>query len=125
MLNEENRFLRREAEHFFLDCVSSIFEHLGFPPKEWSYDLRAVREKETNEEGHGAYLLKVDVYGGPVSLPINAAATLFYTLEDLYFQVGQISFHLPDGRVWPYLCSRFEGNLVVSSSDPYIATDAA
>lgn len=125
MFDEENRFLRREAEHFFTDCVAAIFQHLGFPPKEWGYDLRWDREKDTNEEGHGAYVLKVDIYGGPVSLPINTVATLFYTLEDLYFQVGQISFHLPDGRTWPYLCSRFEGKLVVSSSDPYKSFDAA
>ncbi|MBI2483694.1 hypothetical protein HYV71_00720 [Candidatus Uhrbacteria bacterium] len=105
--------------------MSSIFEHLGFPPKEWSYDLRWCREKETNEEGHGAFLLKGDVYGGPVSLPVNTVATLFYKLQDLYFQVGQISFHLPDGRVWPYVCSRFEGKFVVSSCDPCQSSDAA
>ncbi len=121
-MNNEEGFLRREAEHFFKSCVEAIFTDLGLPPKEFAYQVKDFDPVPACEEDNAfdSCRLQAEVYGGPSSMPITTTSTLLYERGDLYWQVGLVTFNLPDGRCWPFVCSRQEdGSFYVSPADPH------
>ncbi len=119
----EKDVLRREAEHFFKSCVEAIFEDLGLPPKEFAYQVQGfdpVPISGEHDDTFDSCHLQAEVYGGPSSMPITTTSTLLYERGDLYWQVGLVTFNLPDGRCWPFVCSRQEdGSFYVSPADPH------
>ena len=117
----EDDALRREAEHFFRLCVEAIFFDLGLPPKEFAYQIQHFELLGSDlESAFDSCRMTAEVYGGPSSMPITTTSTLFYERGDLYWQAASVTFNLPDGRCWPFLCShQSDGSLYVSTSDPH------